>query len=230
MKNSEKIILQNGLKLYRKGEFKNALKYFNKLTNELKNYYIGITYVRLGEYEKAVKSLMSYVQTATDYNLMIQVFLILGYIYSQLGDNKNALKFLEKCIKLDFNNSKAYAAMGYVYYQLKKYDEAIDSLKKAIEIDNNNATAHNSLGYIYGDLNIDLEKALKEVEVALKLKPEYGAFLDSIGWIYYKKGDIINAKRYLSKALEKLPDNEEIKKHFRDVVVKEIASRKEKID
>jgi len=228
MKND--VYLKNGIEAYKKGDYKEALKYFRRLVSESKNYYIGLTLVRLKNYEDATAHLKSYLKKATDYALMIQVFLVLGYAYAELENFRVARKYLQKAIELDFNNSRAYAALGYVYYKLNQYNEAIDSLKKAIEIDENNATAHNSLGYIYSDLDMDIEQAVKEIETALRLKPDYGAFLDSMGWIYYKKGDFAEAKKYLARALEKLPDNPEIKQHFRDVVVKEVARRKESID
>ncbi len=227
---SEKIYLKNGVAAYKNGKYKEAVKYFRRVTTENKNYYIGLTLVRLEKYEDASAHLKSYLKKATDYALMIQVFLVLGYIYAELENFGMAKKYLQKAVELDFNNSKAYAALGFVYYKMQKYNEAIDSLKKAIEIDENNATAHNSLGYIYSDMNLNIDDAVKEIEIALNLKPDYAAFLDSMGWIYFKKGDFKEAKKYLAKALEKLPDNKEIKQHFRDVVVKEVAKRKESID
>lgn len=225
------LILKNGLKAYKEKRYEDALKYFNKLENELKkNYYLGLTYVRLQDYDSAIFHLKNYLKKETDYQIMIQVLMILGYIYVKKNDYKKAKIYFDKVLQLDFNNSKAYAALGYIYYQLKDYNEAIKVLKKAIEIDEKNATAHNSLGYIYADTNMQLEEAIKECEIALQLSPGYPAYLDSMGWAYYKKGELKKAKEYLAKALEIMPDNEEIKAHFRDVVVKEISKKKEKID
>lgn len=225
------LILKNGLKAYQERRYEDALKYFNKLKDdEKKNYYIGLAYVRLNDYNSAIFHLKNYLKKETDYQLMIQVMMVLGYIYVQKKDFGKSKLYFDKALQLDFNNSKAYAALGYVFYQLHNFNEAIKSLKKAIEIDEKNATAHNSLGYIYADINIKLEEAIKECEIALEISPDYPAYLDSIGWAYFKKGDIKKAKEYLSKALEFMPDNNEIKEHFREVVIKEIAKKKEKID
>ncbi len=227
----EDLILKNGLKAYQNNRFEDALKYFNKLEDEdKKNYYLGLTYVRLNDYDSAIFHLKNYLKKETDYQFMIQVMMVLGYIYVQKEDYGKAKLYFEKALQLDFNNSKAYAALGYVYYKMKNFNEAIKALSKAIEIDENSATAHNSLGYIYADLNMQLEKAVEECELALKISPDYPAYLDSMGWAYYKKGDLEKAREYLAKAMEMMPENEEIKKHFRDVVIKEMKKKREKID
>jgi len=225
------LILKNGLKAYKEKRYEDALKYFNKLEDDVKkNYYLGLTYVRLNDYDSAIFHLKNYLKSETDYQIMIQVLTVLGYIYVQKKEYEKAKIYFEKALNLDFNNSKVYAALGYVYYKLNNFNEAIKVLKKAIEIDEKNATAHNSLGYIYADKNLQLEEAIRECEIALKISPDYPAYLDSLGWAYYKKGDIKKAKELIAKALESLGDNEEIKSHFREIVIKEISKRKEKID
>lgn len=225
------LILKNGLKAYQEKRYEDALKYFTKLEDdEKKNYYLGLTYARLNDYDSAIFHLKNYLKKETDYQFMIQVMMVLGYIYAQKEDYGKSKLYFEKALQLDFNNSRAYAALGYIYYKMHNFNEAIKALRKAIEIDEKNATAHNSLGYIYADLNMQLEEAIKECEIALQLSPEYPAYLDSMGWAYYKKGDIKKAKEYLAKAMELMPDNKEIREHFRNVVIKEIARKKEKID
>ncbi len=225
------LILKNGLKAYQEKRYRDALKYFNKLEDdEKKNYYLGLTYVRLNDYDSAIFHLKNYLKKETDYQFMIQVMMVLGYIYAQKEDYVKSKMYFTRSLQLDFNNSKAYAALGYIYYKMRNFHEAIKSLKKAIEIDERNATAHNSLGYIYADISMKLEEAVKECEIALKLSPNYPAYLDSIGWVYYKKGNLKKAKEYLSKALDMMPDNKEIREHFRNVIIKELTKKKEKID
>ncbi len=229
-KKMNNLILRNGLLAYKENNFDGAIKYFNKLEDEKKFYFLGLTHVRMKEYDTAIHYLKIYLRKETDYQLMIQIYLILGYIYAQKNEFVRSHKYLEKVLQLDFNNSKAYSALGYVDYRLKNYNMSIKNFKKAIEIDKKNATAHNSLGYVYADTNMNLDEAIRECETALQIAPEYAAYLDSLGWAYYKKNDYSNAKKYLSMALEKDPENQEIKKHFKDVIVKEISKKQEKID
>jgi len=72
----------------------------------------------------------------------------------------------------------------------------------------------NSLGYILADCDVDLDRAEELCKKALSFLPNYYAYLDSLGWIYYKKGNLKLAKKYLKKAYQKNPNSEEIKKHI----------------
>jgi Flp pilus assembly protein TadD len=108
--------------------------------------------------------------------------------------------------------------------RLGNFKEAVMNLHKAIEIDPQNANAHNSLGYIYAEANINLDEALRECKLALSMDKNNPAYLDSLGWVYYKLGELGHAKNYLQKALKKTPTNEEIINHLR--IVKEAEARR----
>ncbi len=224
------LVFKNGLQSYKEKNYPKALKYFKKMKDTKKDYYLGLVYVRLEDYKSAIFHLTKYLKKETDYELMIQIYLVLGYIYAQKKEYTQSKQYFQKALNLDFHNSKAYAAIGYIQYKLNNNDEAIKFLKKAIDIDQDNATAHNSLGYIYADINMSLEEAIKECETAIKISPDYAAFLDSMGWAYYKKGELAKSKEYLTKALDINPDNKEIRKHFKDLIVKEMSKKKETID
>src|ERR1700730_16700318 len=51
------------------------------------------------------------------------------------------------------------------------------------------AQAYNYLGYMWVDRNINLDEAGSMIKKALEIEPENGAYLDSLGWFYFKKGD-----------------------------------------
>ena len=58
------------------------------------------------------------------------------------------------------------------------------------------------------------------IQKALKLKPESGYIIDSLGWIYFKKGLYDEALRYLKKAAELTPEDPTINEHLGDVYFK----------
>jgi len=225
--------IEKGIEYYNKGEYKKALTEFRRLsdTEKLKHYYLGITYTRLNNIDSALFHLKTFLKNSeVSFPILIKVLMILGYLHARKEEYKKAKSYFEKVLQLDFNNSKAYAALGYIYYKVGNIQEALNHLQKALEIDQGNATAHNSFGYILAENDLDIDKALKECQKALELKPDYPAYLDSIGWIYFKKGDYIKAKHYLTKALEKMPECNEIREHFRVIVRKELSFKKEQID
>jgi tetratricopeptide (TPR) repeat protein len=72
-----------------------------------------------------------------------------------------------------------------------------------------------------GDLGQRLDEAQEMVQTALKLEPYNGAYLDSLGWIYYKQGKYNEAESWLHKALERDPHDPNIHSHLGDVYAKQ---------
>jgi predicted Zn-dependent protease len=65
-----------------------------------------------------------------------------------------------------------------------------------------------------------LDEAVTLVKKALEAKPDQPEFLDSLGWAYYKRGELNDAVKYLSQAAAKLPDNSEVQDHLGDAHAK----------
>ena len=62
--------------------------------------------------------------------------------------------------------------------------------------------ALNYVGYIWADESINLDKALEYIQRAVKLKPDNGYILDSLGWVYYRLSRLEEAREALERALE----------------------------
>ncbi|MCH7702640.1 MAG: tetratricopeptide repeat protein [Planctomycetes bacterium] len=78
--------------------------------------------------------------------------------------------------------------------------QAIETLELAHEIDPRNPGACNDLGYMLADAGLRLEEAEALIRYAVARSPRNAAFLDSLGWVMYKKGDFEAADRWLQKA------------------------------
>ena len=76
--------------------------------------------------------------------------------------------------------------------------------------------AYNALGYLYAEQGINLDEAAALVRRALKSVPKSGAYLDSLGLIYFKQGKLDAAIENLEQALHYLPDTPEILLHLAD--------------
>lgn len=72
-----------------------------------------------------------------------------------------------------------------------------------------------------GDLGQRLDEAEAMVKTALKQEPYNGAYLDSLGWVYYKQGKYVEAEASLRKALERDPHDPTIHSHLGDVYAKQ---------
>jgi tetratricopeptide (TPR) repeat protein len=93
----------------------------------------------------------------------------------------------------------------------------VQSLRKAIELDPDNADALNYLGYSFADRNINLDESLSLISRALEIKPGNGFIIDSLGWVYFRKGKYKEAIERLIRAVDITQDDPVILEHLGDV-------------
>jgi len=119
------------------------------------------------------------------------------------------------------DNEGVYFALGAIYERQKFFDRAEEQFKKVLAIDPTNAPALNYYGYMLGDLGQRLEEAESFVQRALKEEPYNGAYLDSLGWIYYKQNKLGDAETFLRKAVQRDSHDPTIHSHLGDVYSKQ---------
>jgi len=90
-------------------------------------------------------------------------------------------------------------------------------MKLAIEINPQNAQALNYLGYTWAERGTQLDEAESLILRALKVEPNEGAYLDSLGWVYFQKGDYQRAVEQLERASEIITDDPVVVEHLADV-------------
>ena len=97
-------------------------------------------------------------------------------------------------------------------------------MRKAIELNPSNAPALNYLGYTYAESGTHLGEAEKLIKRALVIEPEDGFYVDSLGWVYYQKGEYRKAVDELEHAVNLTGDDPTITEHLGDAYGKS-ASR-----
>ncbi|MBF7730597.1 tetratricopeptide repeat protein [Pseudomonas sp. N040] len=90
-------------------------------------------------------------------------------------------------------------------------------LRQVIKAEPDNAMALNALGYTLADRTTRYAEAQALIERAHQLKPEDPAILDSLGWVYYRTGNLAQAESYLRQAWQRFPDAE-IAAHLGEVL------------
>lgn len=102
-------------------------------------------------------------------------------------------------------NARFYFDYGVAADQAGLYDKAADLFRKSISLDPpNSAEAHNYVAYMWADHNMHLDEAEQMVGEALQFDPNNGAYLDTLGWIYYRQGKFDDALKELLRAEQNL--------------------------
>ncbi len=110
--------------------------------------------------------------------------------------------------------------LAALYERKKDYRRAENLFKELIEENPDNATALNYIGYMLADRGIRLHEAVEYVERALVLEPNNGAYLDSLGWAYFKLNNLEKAEQYLLQAVEIVRKDPDIHAHLGDLYYK----------
>jgi tetratricopeptide (TPR) repeat protein len=131
-----------------------------------------------------------------------------------------AIETINKGIAISPQDSKLYFRQGVIYDKWGKKNESIKSMKAVIRLDSKDANALNYLGYTYADLGIQLDEAERLVREALKYRPDDGYITDSLGWVFYKRGDFDKALPILKKAAKLVPEDPTILEHVGDTYLK----------
>jgi tetratricopeptide (TPR) repeat protein len=118
------------------------------------------------------------------------------------------------------DNEMVWFLLGAIYERQKFFDKAEVEFKKALDVNPKSAAVLNYYGYMLGDLGIRLDEAQSLVKRALAEDPYNGAYLDSLGWIYYKQNKLPDAEATLRKALAREAHDPTIHSHLGDVYAK----------
>ena len=90
-------------------------------------------------------------------------------------------------------------------------------LRQILTVEPSNANALNYLGYLLATRGDQLDEAISLVRRALQSDPQNGAYLDSLGWAYFRKGEFGEAQKYLAEAAMRMPKNSEVLDHLGDL-------------
>jgi tetratricopeptide (TPR) repeat protein len=118
------------------------------------------------------------------------------------------------------DNEMVWFLLGAIYERQKFFDRAEEQFKKVLAVNPKNAPVLNYYGYMLGDLGIRLDEAEALVQRALKEEPFNGAYLDSLGWIYFKEGKFAASETTLRKAVERESRDATIHSHLGDLYAK----------
>lgn len=127
----------------------------------------------------------------------------LASLYINSKQEDRAIVQYQKIISLRPENPTPYTLIGILEDQRKNYDVAAENYRKALEKDPNTIIAANNLAWLYavtGKGNID--EALRLAQGVVQRNPNVAGFIDTLGWVLYKKNLHTAAAEQLRKAVE----------------------------
>jgi tetratricopeptide (TPR) repeat protein len=156
------------------------------------------------------------------------VYVYLGLLNSYLKSYKAAVSAFEKAESLVEDSPRKEEILDahfYFWYAAAceregQFERAEELFGRCVALDPDHAEAYNYLAYMWAEKGIKLERALDYIQKALKLNPSSGAFIDTLGWIYYMQGQYKDAYQEIHRAAELIPDDPTIVEHLGDVLYK----------
>ncbi|MPS49608.1 tetratricopeptide repeat protein [Methylobacillus sp.] len=141
-------------------------------------------------------------------------------VLTQAKRYQEAYARLENAINTLPNSPELVYDFAMAAERINKLDVMERELRKLIKMQPDFAQAYNALGYSLADRNIRLDEAKAMIEKAHELSPDDHYILDSLGWVYYRLGDLDKALEYLRRAYAQQPDPE-IAAHLGEVLWKQ---------
>jgi tetratricopeptide (TPR) repeat protein len=153
-----------------------------------------------------------------------ELLLMISQIYEKGKKFKEEAQALDDAASLSSTTEQKAGvefARGAMFERMKNYDAAEAAFRKVIADQPDNAGALNYLGYMLADNNVKLDEAQKLIARAVELDPQNGAYLDSLGWVYYRQNRLDQAEDNLRKAIERMSTDATVHDHLGDVYLKE---------
>src|SRR5258708_18309709 len=136
------------------------------------------------------------------------------------SEDEEALEKTEQLSSKRGDKENVYLLRGSTYEREKKYDQAEAEFRKILALNPQNAATLNYLGYMNADRDVRLEESLNYVKQAVSAEPTNGAYLDSLGWAYFKLGKFELAEENLAKASLRMGSDPTVQDHLGDLYQK----------
>jgi len=152
-----------------------------------------------------------------------EIYISLAQMYSRLKrwpEAEQALDQAEKVSTKDDDKQYVEFLRGSTYERQKKYAQAEETFRKILVDHPDDAATLNYLGYMMADHGEQLDTALSYIKKAVDLDPANSAYLDSLGWAYFKLGKYDLAEANLTKATQHMGDDPTVQEHLGDLYQK----------
>ena len=148
---------------------------------------------------------------------MAHLILAEAQLLRQIGSHQQVFDLLDNGLKKLPGFPELLYDRALAADKIGKFDIVEQDLRKLIQLKPDSAHAYNALGYSLAERGDRLPEALKLIKKAVALSPNDAYIMDSLGWVYYRMGNIQEGLNYLNLAFAARPDPE-IAAHLGEVL------------
>jgi len=149
-----------------------------------------------------------------------QIYAYYATLLEEAKNYKKAAAMLVGAVEKFPGNTQLRFFFATMHDRLGNVEDTIAQLSKVIEQDRNHVQALNYLAFTYAELGRNLEEAMGLAQRAIELQPGDGYIMDTLGWIFFKKGDNESAIKYLEAAYSAKNDEAIIAEHLGDAYLR----------
>jgi tetratricopeptide (TPR) repeat protein len=122
-----------------------------------------------------------------------------------------------KGLERDQDDPELLFRLGASLERERKIGESEAAFERLLKVRADHAPGMNYLGYMWADRGENLPRALELIRKAVELDPSNGAYLDSLGWVYFRLGKLDKAEENLRIASTLNPDDATVEEHLGDL-------------
>ncbi len=140
--------------------------------------------------------------------------------FIQAEDFPSAIAVLRDGVKANAADVDLAFQLASAYERSGDHAAAEKAFLAILDRNPDHSATLNYLGYMWADGNRNLDRAASMLERAVSQEPKNAAYLDSLGWAYYRQGKYDLALRFLSEATSLMPRDPTVAEHLADAYAK----------
>src|SRR5262249_38612358 len=134
-----------------------------------------------------------------------EAYTLLGQLYVAQHSVDKATQEFENELKVDPQSATAHTFLGMLYEMRSSRDQAQLHYREALKLFPESPIAGNNLAYLLAESGENLDEALRLARATNEKYPNVSSVMDTVGWVYYKKGAYASAVDSFKECVVKDP-------------------------
>ncbi len=174
-------------------------------------------YLITGKSKKLIDKLIIEREKSRKKNTLESFYNEVNVLVSKSNNAASALNIFEKVSYRDRSRPEVMYSRAMLHYRKGDKAKMEKILRSLVTKKPDHVQALNALGYSMADANKNLNEAFDLIKAALTFAPQDAHIIDSMGWVYFRLGQLEMAEEWLEKAFSRQPDAE-ISAHYGEVL------------